>query len=205
MSRWNQRDDVPRGATYDERWERLAAAGADVHGEVAFVERLVGRLGLGRRVLDAGCGTGRVAIELARRGYEVVGTDLDERMLDHARAKAPGLTWVHADLAHLDLADEPFDVVVMAGNVMIFVAPGTEAVVLARLAAHLRTGGAVVAGFSLRPDGLDADRYDALAAQVGLEPIGRFATWDEDRFTGGDYLVSVHRSPMAMTRRSPVV
>lgn len=205
MSRWNQRDDVPRGASYDERWERLAATGADVHGEVAFVERLVSRLGLGRRVLDAGCGTGRVAIELARRGYDVVGTDLDDRMLDHARAKAPGLTWVQADLARLDLGCEPFDVVVMAGNVMIFVAPGTEAAVLGRLSAHLRPGGAVVAGFSLRPGGLGADRYGTLAAQAGLVAVERFATWDEDPFVDGDYVVNVHRSPTAAAAPPPAV
>ena len=80
-------------------------------------------------VLDAGCGTGRVAIELAARSIDVVGVDLDDDMLAEARRKAPGLTWIHGDL-HDDsldvLGDRQFDVVVMAGNVMIFVAPGTE-------------------------------------------------------------------------------
>ena len=38
-------------------------------------------------MLDAGCGTGRVAIELAARGFSVVGMDLDEAMLDTARAE----------------------------------------------------------------------------------------------------------------------
>ena len=99
-----------------------------MHGEAAFVE------GLGvRSVLDAGCGTGRVAIELARRGLEVVGLDADPGMLSAARAKAPDLDWVQADLSDFDLfeADGPgrlrrFDAAVMAGNVMIFVVPGTE-------------------------------------------------------------------------------
>ena len=50
-------------------------------------------------VLDAGCGTGRVAIELSRRGHDVVGVDVDEAMLEAARAKAPDLTWVQGDLA----------------------------------------------------------------------------------------------------------
>ena len=44
-----------------------------------------------RRVLDAGCGTGRVAIELARRGIEVVGVDADPDMLERARRRAPQL------------------------------------------------------------------------------------------------------------------
>jgi hypothetical protein len=78
--------------------------------------------------------------------------------------------------------------------VMIFVAPGTEGEVLARLAAHLEPGGLLVAGFQLRPGRLDLDRYDALAAEVGLHLVDRFATWDRAPFVpGGDYAVSVHR------------
>ena len=58
-------------AGYDERWRRMEAAGVNPHGEADFV------FSYGpRSVLDAGCGTGRVAIELARRGLDVVGTDL---------------------------------------------------------------------------------------------------------------------------------
>src|ERR1700733_6653252 len=64
--------DSPRGEEYDGRFARLAAQGHDVHGEAD----LVGSLGL-HSVLDAGCGTGRVAMELARRGLNVVGVDLD--------------------------------------------------------------------------------------------------------------------------------
>ncbi len=61
-----------RSDTYDRRWEELAAAGQNVHGEADLVESLAPR-----SVLDAGCGTGRVAVELARRGIDVVGVDLD--------------------------------------------------------------------------------------------------------------------------------
>ncbi len=75
---------------YDERWEALAATGADVHGEADLVAALVGAPG-GLPVLDAGCGTGRVAIELARRGYDTVGVDVDADLLARAREKAPTL------------------------------------------------------------------------------------------------------------------
>ncbi|MEQ1788221.1 MAG: SAM-dependent methyltransferase, partial [Acidimicrobiales bacterium] len=51
------------GDDYQARFDRLAAAGDDVHGEATFV-----RAYAPRSVLDAGCGTGRVAIELARGG-----------------------------------------------------------------------------------------------------------------------------------------
>src|SRR5215207_5999851 len=71
MSRWSD-SDAPRGAAYDQRFERLAAAGHDIHGEASFVAGYEPGT-----VLDAGCGTGRVAIELARRGIRTVGIDLD--------------------------------------------------------------------------------------------------------------------------------
>ena len=177
-----------RSGTYDERWQAMAAEGKQIHGEADFVEALGPR-----SVLDAGCGTGRVAIELARRGIDVVGVDLDPGMLDVARSKAPDGSWVQGDLAGVDLG-RTFDVVVMAGNVMIFLAPGTEAMVVANMAGHLAPGGALVAGFSLEPGRLDLATYDAHAAAAGLAPVERWATWDRQPFDGGNYAVSVHRS-----------
>ena len=110
------------------------------------MDGLVG--GAGSRILDAGCGTGRVAIELARRGYDTVGVDVDPDLLARARAKAPTLTWIEGDLAALppDVAPGPFAAAVLAGNVMIFVAPGTEGAVLANVATRLAPGGLVDRG-----------------------------------------------------------
>ncbi len=177
-----------RSRTYDDRWEQLAAEGRNVHGEADFVEALHPR-----SVLDAGCGTGRVAVELARRGIDVVGVDIDPSMLAVAVRKAPDVRWVQADLATVDLG-RTFDLVVMAGNVMIFLAPGTEVGVVANLARHLNPGGALVAGFSLEAGRLDLPTYDAHAAAAGLVLDGRWATWDGQPFTGGDYAVSLHRT-----------
>jgi hypothetical protein len=99
-----------------------------------------------------------------------------------------------ADLADPDGAGGgPFDLVLLAGNVMIFVEPGTEGQVLANLAGLLRPGGMLVAGFSLQPDLLSCTRYDDLAAAAGLHLMSRWATWDRQPFAGGDYAVSVHR------------
>jgi SAM-dependent methyltransferase len=145
-------------------------------------------------VLDAGCGTGRVAIELARRGLDVTGVDVDRSMLDVARSKAPELPWVVGDLAEVDLG-RTFDVVVLAGNVMIFLAPGTEARVVANMARHIEPGGALVAGFSLEPGRLALADYDALADAAGLLRAERWATWDREPFRSGNYAVSVHRRP----------
>lgn len=176
------------GDAYDEPYERGAAAGEDVHGEANFLTRL----GV-KSVLDAGCGTGRITRELAKRGLEAVGVDLDERMLNTGKRKAPEVEWHLADLVEIDL-DRTFEAVLMAGNVMIFLTPGTEGAVLANAAKHLAPGGFLVAGFQLRPDGLTLDRHDALAAQAGLTLVDRFATWDEDPWVpGGNYAVSVHQ------------
>ncbi len=193
-TRWGQAD-APRGDDYDARWRTLAAAGENIHGEADLVQSLVPGGGC---VLDAGCGTGRVAIELARRGVEVVGVDADPAMLAAARTKAPDLDWIEADLAALsttmELAPGPFDLVLLAGNVMIFLEPGTEQRVVDNLAARLVPGGLLVAGFSLRPNRLSLAGYDDLAAAAGLTLLDRWSTWDGAPFTGGDYAVSVHRS-----------
>jgi SAM-dependent methyltransferase len=187
--RWRE-SDVPRGAAYDRRFDDLAATGVDVHGEAALVDSY----GPGA-VLDAGCGTGRVAIELSRRGHPVVGIDVDAAMLEAAGAKAPGLDWVHGDLAQpgLDLG-RTFDLVVMAGNVLIFVPPGTEGTVIANAARALAPGGRLVSGYSLRPGGLGPSEHDALAARCGFALEDRWSTWDRRPFAPGDrYAVAVHR------------
>jgi len=183
----------PRGDAYQERFDALAEGGVDVHGEATFVRAF----GPGR-VLDAGCGTGRVAVELARHGIEVLGVDVDADMLETARRRAPELRWLLADLATLDLGPEAgtFDVAVLAGNVLLFVVPGTEPSVLDRVAAALRPGGRCVVGFQLRPGGYDLPSLDRHAAAAGLELESRWATWDRLPFDAGgegspDYAVSV--------------
>ena len=163
-----------------------------MHGEAALVDALLG--GPPARVLDAGCGTGRVAIELDRRGYDTVGLDVDSALLERARAKAPGLAWQEADLASLpaEVAGGPFAAAVLAGNVMIFVARGTEGAVLANLAPRLAPGGLVVAGFQLSGR-LSLAEYDAAATAAGLALRARWSTWDRAPYTEGDeYAVCVH-------------
>lgn len=128
--------------------------------------------------------TTRAGVRSARlatraRGYEVVGVDLDPGMLATARAKAPHLPWIEADLTKLDreralpgaALGGGFDVAVMAGNVMIFVAPGTEGAVLRALCTQLVPKGLVVAGFQLRPGALALADYDRLARDAGFEPV----------------------------------
>jgi SAM-dependent methyltransferase len=184
--------DTPRGAQYDRRFEELAASGVDPHGEAALVDSYAPD-----SVLDAGCGTGRVAIELSRRGRSVLGVDLDPSMLEVARQKAPYLAWREGNLADSTLLlDRQFDVVVMAGNVLIFVAPGTEADVVANLARCLRPGGRMISGYSLRPGGFSVATHDRWAATAGLALEARWSTWDRSPFDDHSrYAVAVHRRP----------
>lgn len=186
-----------RGAHYDRRFAELAAAGHDVHGEARFVASL----GVGS-VLDAGCGTGRVAIELARSGIDVEGVDLDPAMLEAARVKAPSLRFVEGDLATVDLGRR-FEAVVVAGNVMIFLTAGSEEAVLANMARHLDDGGLLVAGFSLGGGRLDLETYDRLAEGAGLVLAERWSTWEREVFLPtSTYAVSVHRKlPASLSPR----
>jgi SAM-dependent methyltransferase len=189
-NRW-QRTDMPRGEEYDSRWHTLAEAGENIHGEADLVESLLAESG-GTSVLDAGCGTGRVAIELAKRGVGVTGVDADAGMLGTARIKAPEIDWYEADLSDpTGIPNGTFDLILLAGNVMIFLEPGTEDRVLANIASRLTEGGLLVAGFSLRPGQLTCDRYDELTVAAGLVQVARWATWDRIPYTGGDYAVTV--------------
>ena len=84
---------------------------------------------------------------------------------------------------------------IMAGNVPLFTAPGTEAAVVGGCARHVRPGGVLVAGFQLGR-GYDVATYDEHCRRAGLVPAGRWATWDRDAWPGdGGYVVAVHRHP----------
>ncbi len=175
------------GDRYQQRFDALADAGADVHGEAEFVAGFHPW-----SVLDAGCGTGRVARELARRGIDVVGVDVDASMIATARRLAPELEWELADLAAVDLGRR-FDVVVMAGNVPHFTPDGTRAALVAGCARHIAATGILVAGFQLGL-GYGVADYDEDCRRVGLVVADRFSAWSREPFSAAsDYAVSVHR------------
>jgi 2-polyprenyl-3-methyl-5-hydroxy-6-metoxy-1,4-benzoquinol methylase len=192
--RWFTEYDEGHSTWYIERFRRLAAAGDDLDGEARFVDAMLPR---GARVLDAGCGPGRVGAALHARGHTVVGVDVDPALIEAAEADHPGPRWLVADLASLELAEEPFDLAVLAGNVLVFVAPGSERDVLDRVAAHVRPDGAVVTGFATDRDYSVVD-LDRDAEAVGLAVEHRFATWDlrPSRSDAG-WAVTVLRKPSA--------
>jgi SAM-dependent methyltransferase len=185
---WGQWRQQLNPTDYDERWRRIEATGANPHGEADFVFSYRPHL-----VLDGGCGTGRVAIELARRGLDVVGTDLDQDMIGIARKKAPELTWVQADLSELQLPTR-FDAIVLAGNVIPYVAGDRRQAAIEACARHLAPGGRLIAGFHLQRGWPSVADYDTWCGRAGLTREARYATWDQQPFTDTDtYAVSVHR------------
>ncbi|MEZ5406608.1 MAG: class I SAM-dependent methyltransferase [Acidimicrobiales bacterium] len=189
--RWRQRVDLEE---YDSRWDRLAAGGASVHDEA----ELVCQLG-GHRILDAGCGTGRVAVELARRGRSVVGVDNDADMLARARARTEDVNWVLADVATMELP-AAFDLIVMAGDVLHYVRPGDESLVVSNLARHLKPGGHLVSGASLS-EPVQLTHYDNWCRAAGLDLSARYSSWNRAPYDRpGHYAVSVHQRPAAAAR-----
>jgi SAM-dependent methyltransferase len=138
---------------YVERFRPMAQAGEDLLGEARFVDAMAPRCA---RILDAGCGPGRLGGYLATVGHHVVGVDVDPVLIEAAEQDHPGPRWLVGDLAELNLPacgiTEPFDVIASAGNVMTFLAPSTRVQVLRRLRAHLAVDGRLVIGFGAGRD-----------------------------------------------------
>jgi SAM-dependent methyltransferase len=196
QSKWvdRPRQDPNHSTWYIERFRAMAAAGDDLDGEARFVDAMVPRRA---RILDAGCGPGRVGAELARRGHDVVGVDVDPVLIAAAEADHPGATWVVGDLAELDLAGDGiapgFDVVVCAGNVMTFLAPSTRRGVLSNLRDQLADTGRIVVGFGAGRD-YDFDEFRADATRAGLVVEVELATWDLRPFhERSEFLVAILR------------
>ena len=149
------------------------------------------------RILDAGCGPGRVGGTLAAAGHDVVGVDVDPVLIEAAKQDHPGPLWIVGDLAELDLPARgislPFDAIVCAGNVMTFLAPSTRGAVLKRLRAHLAPGGRAAIGFGAGR-GYEFSEFFADAAAAALVPDMLLSTWDLRPFTDdSSFLVALLR------------
>ncbi|WP_328470214.1 class I SAM-dependent methyltransferase [Actinoplanes sp. NBC_00393] len=174
---------------YIDRFREMAARGDDLAGEARLIDAMVPR---GSRILDAGCGTGRVGGHLAASGHEVTGVDLDPELIAEAQQNHPGPRWQVGDLSELALPDR-FDAIVCAGNVMTFAAPASRVEILSRFATHLADGGRAVIGFGA-DRGYDFDDFLTDATKAGLTPDLLLSTWDlRPRTPDADFLVAVLR------------
>jgi SAM-dependent methyltransferase len=182
---------------YVDRFAREFADGSDLEGEARFVDVISPRRA---RVLDAGCGTGRIAGALRRMGHLAIGVDRDAGLVAIAVKRYPGPSFLAADLLALTpemlgAAGGPaaFDVIVLAGNVMVYLAPGTEQQVLETLRGLLVPSGRMVMGFATDRD-YRVDDLDRDAAAAGLTFEHRFATWHLDPWSDtADWAVTVFR------------
>jgi SAM-dependent methyltransferase len=195
-NRWLKKieQDPGHSAWYIERFRSMAAAGDDLAGEARLIDAMVPR---GARILDAGCGPGRVGAFLAEAGHEVVGVDIDPELIAAAEQDHPGPRWLVDDLATFDLpargVDADFDAIVCAGNVMPFLAPSTRGQVLARLRAHLAETGRAVIGFGTDRD-YAVDEFLGHVEAAGLVVDLLLATWDLRPYTPeSNFIVAVLR------------
>jgi len=187
-------EDPEHSAAYVQRFRTLAAQGMDLVGEARLVDAMLGR---GSRVLDAGCGPGRVGAHLHEVGHQVVGVDADPVLIAAAEEDHPGPRWLVGDLAELDLPAqgiaEPFDAIVCAGNVMAFLAVSTRREVLRRMRDHVAADGRAAIGFGAGR-GYEFDDFLADARAVGWAEDLLLSTWDLRPFTpDAEFLVAVLR------------
>lgn len=177
----------PRNAGYGDRFARLVDEGTDVVGEARLADAMVER---GARILDAGSGMGRIAAHLRAAGHRVVAAEPDPTLVAQSRRTYPDLDVIPHEVLELDqqvlaAAGGPteFDLVVVVGNVMTFVAEGTEVAVLRRLRSLLAPRGRILLGFHLRGGPASARDYApedfiADATTAGLRIDHRFGGYD---------------------------
>jgi len=136
-------------AVYDLRAD-LHISGSPVDGDVEFYRELA--RGAGGPILDVGCGTGRVAIELARDGHAVLGVELSAAMLaiaERRRAELPyeaaaRLELAQADMTTLSLAREFALIITPFRSFQALLTQEAQRSALSAMRSHLRSGGHLV-------------------------------------------------------------
>ncbi len=178
-TRWERAGDDNRG--YAETFAQRLADGVDVDGEARLADALAPR---GARILDIGSGMGRVAAALQARGHRVVATEPDPALREQSRATFPDLDVLPHQALGLDPADVgTFDLVLVVGNVMIYLGEDTEQAVLARVRDLLAPTGRALVGFHFTGVKAGSRTYPAEefltdVAAAGLEVQQRFGSYE---------------------------
>ncbi len=189
--------------SYGDVFEGLIERGEDIDGEARLADVLAPREA---RILDGGAGIGRVAAALVRRGHDVTAVEKDPDLVARARRLFPDLPVVQADLLELsgpmlEARGRPssYDVVVLVGNVMIYLGVDTESRVLRLLGDLLAPGGRILVGFHPREGPPQSRDYPVAefrqhVGEAGLEVRQLFGTYDLAP-PAEDYVVAVLGRP----------
>lgn len=176
-TRWELAGEGNHG--YGQHFAALVSDGADLTGEARLADALVARHA---RILDVGSGMGRIAAALTALGHDVVATEPDPALREQSLATYGDLPVLPHEALALPALD-PFDLIVVVGNVLIYVAEDTERDVLAHLRSLLAPGGRILAGFHLTGPKFGSrtyppDEFVADATAAGLRVDWRFGSYE---------------------------
>ncbi|MFH0410605.1 class I SAM-dependent DNA methyltransferase [Corynebacterium sp. L4756] len=184
--------DPSHSHNYARRWKVLAAQGKDIYGEARTADAMLER---GSKVLDAGCGTGRIGGYLAKQGHNVVGMDIDPILIDYAREEHPDVQWEVGDLSNDEVPESDFDLAISAGNVMGFLEQEGREGALRNIFNALAPGGRFIVGFG-EGRGWTFDEFLALVEKVGFRVEFKYSSWELNVFNqNSTFLVAVLARP----------
>ena len=112
--------------------------------EIEFIDKFASERGY-KKILDVPCGTGRVSVELAKKGYDVTGIDFNPNAIKRAKSKAKGLNavWMEEDMRNMSFNNE-FDLVTCMWSSIGYFTDEENANFLKSSGKALKPGGAMI-------------------------------------------------------------
>lgn len=175
-------------ASLDQQTEYWNSTGAGKNFTHPIEPSWLSGLDRSARILDYGCGYGRLAGELRERGFEdVEGVDLSPALISRARLDLPGLRFSVIDSPPtLPLPDAGFDAILLFAVLTCVPTDAGQRELVAELHRLLRPGGLLyLSDMCLQPDERNRARYEEFAAKYGVYGV----------FETGDGAVCRHHSP----------